>query len=172
MSYRLTNDKREAIVRAVIGGVPKEDYDTKIADRVKKLNMLFLPTKVKAVASDPELFTWLHTRYINLGRSFHSVYLPYEGIPFSEYEKKFKEDSKIKEWLKKKVEQENNIDDLRKRVKTQIGTVNTSKQLAERFPEFVKYLPQELTYTPNLPADNTLITDLVKAGWPEGKKKG
>lgn len=172
MSYRLTNDKREAIVRAVIGEVPKEDYHTKIADRIKKLNVLFLPPKVKEIANDPKLFVWLHTRYLYLGRSSYLIYFPYQDISFSEYENKFKGDPKIKEWLKKQIEQDDKLHDLRKRVKTQIWTVNTSKQLADRFPEFVKYLPQELTYTPNLPADNTLITDLVKAGWPEGKKKG
>lgn len=43
--------------------------------------------------------------------------------------------------------------------------------LEERFPEFVKYLPSEITKVSNLPADNSLIAALTKAGWPTKKKK-
>jgi len=48
---------------------------------------------------------------------------------------------------------------------------NTVKQAKAALPEFEKYLPNEAEKTPQyVPAINDLVTDLVKAGWPDGGK--
>jgi hypothetical protein len=53
-----------------------------------------------------------------------------------------------------------------------IRAFNTVKQARDAMPEFAKYLPEDADpKCKTLPAITDLVTDLMKAGWPDGGKK-
>jgi hypothetical protein len=53
-----------------------------------------------------------------------------------------------------------------------IRSFNTVKQARDAMPEFAKYLPEDADpKCKTLPAITDLVTDLMKAGWPDGGKK-
>lgn len=50
-------------------------------------------------------------------------------------------------------------------VTANVNSCSTDKALINRFPEFERYLPKVDSATANLPAETSLITNLMQLGW-------
>jgi len=62
--------------------------------------------------------------------------------------------------------------ELERKLYATIRAFNTVKQARDAMPEFAKYLPEDADpKCKTLPAITDLVTDLMKAGWPDGGKK-
>jgi hypothetical protein len=51
-----------------------------------------------------------------------------------------------------------------------VAGVSSTEKLEKMFPELVQYMPAKVTKTENLPVCANLMADIVKLGWPDGKK--
>lgn len=168
---RLTNDMRDTFVEAVMRDIPnKENPGEEARKLVQAAYIEKLPKSVRAVYENAETRGFLKTaRPDNQPRSaWWSLYggdiVPYDQLPAALR-------SKVEKLLAKASEQEKQRTEMRRRVRTAAYACTTRKQLVERFPEFEKWVPgAPVSATENLPADASLVADLVKLGWPNGKK--
>lgn len=157
---RLTKTLREAFVRAAIADVPQIDYQTRICDEAMKFAVSLLPKEAQVV----------YAKYPNLIKT-DSVYLggQYIHLP-GDAEFNTEQKAQLEALTEQRKEQSEAIDELRIKLGGVANSVHTVKALKELLPEFVKYLPDETKVSTNLPAIANIISDFVKAGWPDKQK--
>ena len=161
---RLTNQLKEAIVRAIMQDVPKPDcskrHETVQAALVKAMSpacrkvykSLFNPKKVFRTTFAGTLYngTAYDTREVIVGDApsglLSELLKPYDA-----------EDAKYAQ--------------AKRNLQQAVMACTTTKQFKAAFPEFEKYAPTENQPTKNLPAMANVVADLSKLGWPKGEKE-
>lgn len=156
---KLNKDIRRKLVLSIIADVPKFDYQTEITQLIQKLAFDALPPSVKAVPID-DLRTYLEPSYIRACENV-SVYV-FNRLFFID-DILLDKDHELTKLIKAHKEQLDSFDKLERGLRVSIGAVNSTKQLAEKYPDFMKYLDIK-EETSNLPA-TPIIEQLVKAGW-------
>lgn len=169
---RLTNYHRKAFVKAVLADVPTVDYEAQmrsvfdaaqlewaknvspvLAGMLKDASLRgFLSFSSRRVPQDGPTIEWF-----NGLAGFHSC------VPARVLEE-------MRRLAKLSEEQGEMLATLRAKVEGAINACTTVKVAKQRLPEFEKYLPKE-TDAPShsVPVIADLVSDLVKAGWPQGK---
>lgn len=166
---KLTQNDRDAFVRAVMNDVPTIDYVEQSRALVLKQLVQKLPPKIKAIWNDSELRGFIKCdAYFRPIGSLSSVY----GPPV-EYSPDAATMVKLQGMSAAKTAQHERLQELRSKVSGAIQGCTTLKQAKERLPEFEKYLPADRdgTGVNQLPAIANVVADLVKAGWPKDKNK-
>lgn len=165
---KLSASDRDAFVTAVMGDVPRIDYEGQAKDMVRAECVAKLPPKVRALWDDKELRGFVRCdSYQHVYGFTGSVAVPPVGYTMTAATTK-----KVKALADKHAAQRKQRDALRDKVKAVIQGCTTLKQARERLPEFAKYLPAERgsTGATDLPAVANVVADLTKAGWPKGKE--
>ena len=160
---KLTNNLRDAFVRAAMADVPKVDYTEKARDLVNKLNKEY---QIKAKIDQVDI-TRLTSSYISVTNQTFYV----RGLTDGEYSevKTHPEVKKLNELheAQRKVHRE-----LELKLTGAIAGCTTRKQAVDALPEFEKYLPEDtVAAMRSLPAIANVVTDFVKAGWPKTQKR-
>lgn len=165
---RLTNNDKDAFVRAVLDDVPYVDYSEQARKLVMKPLISLLPGIVQqAYKENPE---WIKTARVGLPSHLQDFYGPALGyVSYGNFPDELKE--QLAELSDAAKEQSNTRKTLEDKVTGLINSVTTLKAALKNFPEFAKYLPadRDAAGTVNLPAAN-VIADLTNAGWPKDKK--
>lgn len=169
---RLTNNLRDAFVRAVMGDVPVIDYDEQarkqtqsamdtfwisevgtldIRDRAAKRDVLerrryCAPSPLQTLTGyGPAGYRWLET------------------LPALQ--------EVLIELAKLKRAQDLKVGELEAKIQGVAYSVTTRKALVAALPEFEKYLPPEDAATSRMtPVVQNVVADFVKAGWPKDRK--
>lgn len=172
---KLNNFMRDSFIAAVMADVPKKDFQEQIIKiAIKAIDDAMPAELIAAIKKNPKIKEWLNKTYV----------LTPDGCPAVEHyksadrwHKTWLEEVAPKEWKilvdlgKEKMQQDNNIEELRTKIKTCAYACNTRKQLADMLPEFEQYLPKdEAKAMQQFPIVTNVVADFVKAGWPKSKK--
>lgn len=161
---RFTVMLRDAFVRQVMGDVPQTDYKELIRSEVNKQAEAYR----RAAGITPDMHERLMHRSTNniFGDVWCTTFallnqevIKIQGLP------------QIAEWEKLGDAQTEKLRELESTLRAALESCSTVKKVAERFPEFEKYLPKEEPSSANLPALANVVTSFVKAGWPKDVKK-
>lgn len=160
---KLTNNLRQAFVRAAMNDVPSVDYTEQIRTlvnaKVKKL-------LIKAGIQDQHAER-LNSQYFSFAHQGFSV----RGLTSDEHSQ-MKLDPELKALEASYEAQRQEQRKLETSLQGAIAGCNTRKQAVEALPEFEKYLPADgVAAMRSLPALANVLTDFVKAGWPKNQKR-
>jgi hypothetical protein len=167
---RLTNNIRDAFVRAVMQDVPKIDFDEQARKLVLDDSAGQLPPKIKALVRSAETAPFVRTADYWTNMTDLGIYRAYAATGDT-YKPRAETLLKLKELNDAKRAQEATRSALRARLKSVALGASTRKALADALPEFEKYLPaDEPAAVRSLPVVANVVADFVKAGWPKGKQ--
>lgn len=175
MSYKFTNYQRDAFVRAVLQDTPQIDYDTLLRKRVQEIFVERSDKKLQAIYKDEKLRPFLKSDWVNFSLATYfscKVYLAEEEFHFRNFSKEHQ--AELNDLLTKYKDQKTERSELEQKLRGVIYSYTSIKKAHECMPEFTKYLPTYSKDQPSkfhAPAINDLVTDLVKAGWPDKKEK-
>lgn len=161
---KLTNQIRDAFIKAAMSDVPKIDYQANAQELAKdwlESQMAVVFPGVDITKAEP----WLEQKSVYMPGSLRSFYT------FSSDYNILKSNAKL--WAK--LEAIAKVSDAqaikRKQLEEQLRgcaySVMTRKALAELLPEFAHYLPNESTPAKMLPATTGVIKAFHAAGWPK-----
>lgn len=162
---RLTNELRDAFIKAVMNDVPRINYQDQAEELLEQDCIEQLPAQVRAVWDDKVLRSFLYSQSRRVEGPARSwvYYATFHGIEAREPARKSAE-----ALLRKSVQQAVRLDELRSKIKVVAYGCSTRKQLAEALPEFTKYLPVEQPKVDRtLPVLSGVIDEFKKAGWPK-----
>ena len=169
---RLTNNIRDAFIKAAMDDVPSVDHKEEIRSIAFKDIVDQLPINVQKVYKDSKTRDFIKTAYCTYGGV--SVTVP-SVSGYSSDSPKLTEEAKKKVGDLKAANQANQTlrGELSSKLRNAAYGCTTRKQLAELLPEFESYLPSDEAKATkmNLPAVANVLSDFVKAGWPKNQKK-
>lgn len=173
MSYKFTNYQRDAFIRSVLNETPQIDYDTLIRNRLQEILVAKVDNKLQAIYKDKELRKHLGLSYVSFnGAKYFSAKLYFVDGEFSLKMLSKEEQEEIHKLLADYKDQDTDRNKLKEKLRGVIYSYTSIKKAHECMPEFAKYLPQYSKPESKqfyAPAINDLVTDLVKAGWPDKK---
>lgn len=162
-TMKLTNNLRDAFVRAAMADVPKVDYTEKARDLVNKLNKEY---QIKAKIDKVDIMR-LTSSYLSVTNQ--SFYV--RGLTDIEYSE-LKTNPELKKLNDLHEAQRKAHRELEVKLAGAIAGCTTRKQAVDALPEFDKYLPEDtVAAMRSLPAIANVVTDFVKAGWPKTQKR-
>lgn len=172
---KLTETMKQAIINAIMADVPSVDY-------VEQAQKLMTATAIELMPPAVKLFyergfgEWVRMMtvrapYLNdnaltadLSEVYHQFYwLRVPGINESVFKREHFEP--LIPLARALAEQRKARGVLARQVFAQIKSCSTDTALTKRFPEFARYLPKVDEATANLPAETSLITNLMQLGW-------
>ena len=160
---RLTQYQKTLIVNAIMKDVPLKHDPKLLKDKFLQMAIDALPVEIRRIWDDEK------TRgYINLNHDgFNGIYcwVPCERSSGSGEEKFGKKQwEKFLTEVKAVKDEEKERSDLRNELSINLATVRTVKQFTDRFPELVKYLPDDEKPVINLPTTTHMIDKLKEMG--------
>lgn len=174
---RLSKDHKEAFVTAVMDDVPKVDYSAQFAALVKQDMKDVAFPELRRALEHKDIYAMLLGGYSTVcapsvrqgNLTTHAYKAGISSVStYRDYEMSAAASSAAMKISEAAADQYLRTRDLRAQVKAVINGCTTRKQAAERLPEFIKYLPEEMAPSTMLPAIANLAAELVKAGWPKG----
>lgn len=179
MSMRLNESIRSAFVNAVLNDTPKVDYVEQRRKIIQDYLFAIAPAAILRVYKDQDLRRFLRLDHVSYetakGGRLSWGLGKYWLVPDSDHTYKVEDRETLKQLHvidTLEIAQFEQRTELEKKLRATILAFNTVKQARDALPEFVKYLPDEADpKCKTLPAITDLVTDLVKAGWPDKGKK-
>jgi len=165
---RLNKQDKATIIRQIMDDVPQIDYHAQAQKLIQEHFRRLLPPAIKKIADDKDLSRHLEKSQMCLGSGFRYSYCAVVGN-FSSADKKPIE-AELDKIGDANVQQNNDRDEIKKKLEVAFAGINTRKQALEAFPEFEKYLPEEDVGLRNLPITTDVMPALVQAGWPKDQK--
>jgi hypothetical protein len=162
---KLTNNMRDAFVRAAMADVPQVDFHAQVLKIIIDAAEKKLPPAVRTIWKNKEL-----SHFVAMSKDwFCDSYIEYPGMELSLGQA---ERDKIAEIKAAKSAQDDSNNNLRLQLRNATYAFTTRKALAEALPEFEKYLPEDPAKADrSLPTVTNVVSDFVKAGWPAKAKK-
>jgi hypothetical protein len=172
---RLNESNRNAFVVGVLSDTPHIDYNKQAQKIIQDHFLSIAPKEIIAIYNSKKLREYLPLRRTTWSNSpwgsFSAYCVPSEN-DWHAYE--IKDEPILSALLEIGAAhraQKESRNALESKLRATILGFNTVKQARAALPEFAKYLPDpEVKSSPFLPAVNDLVTDLMKAGWPDHKK--
>lgn len=162
---KLTQYIREAFVNAAIADVPQVDYRQQAIDFAVKSAADMLPHRVRALWDDPGLRKYVSTSIV---KGDHWVRVP--GIDGVDVDLGLTDTAEVKRLFDLEREQRDKRTDLARSLMSVARSCNTRKQLADRLPQFEKYLPPEdVKPSRTVPVLVDVVAAFTEAGWPKEK---
>ena len=155
---------REAIVSRIMADIPQPDYLTQATDLIAKFVNGKTPPQILKLQASEEFSPW-----VTSGTSFYVDsfgYLPVRVPPKTPGLAQLQD--AVKELAKQSADARTDRANLRTKVEANLAVCKTSKDVEERFPDFVKYLPQT-AQDALLPSTTDLMDTLKAAGWKKAK---
>jgi len=159
----MNKSEKQAFVKAILADVPQVDYEDQARKLIEKAVYDAAPPEIKAVLAKPELHDYIEHRYRGTGLGGMRFYGMHQDLRMDNV-KGLSELSKANE------AQFAALCNLETTLTAAIAGMKTRKQIAEAFPEFVKYLPAEQGKSTNLPALTNVVNQVKAAGWTKGKQ--
>ncbi len=169
---RLSKFDKECIIQRIMQDVPKTDYNAAAKKLIVDHFTPLLPPAIAKAIKDPLLEPHIKRTQVQMPGKLHNIYVrgacdATGGDYYTPGGDLKKQVDSIHDALKVQIEANKKLE---QSLEDAFRGINTRKQALSVFPEFEKYLPAETSGTGNLPMVTTVISDLVQAGWPDGKK--
>lgn len=171
----LNKDDRSEFVSNVMADVPHINY-SEILEKEGRADLENqLPAEIKKMMKSETLSKYLGSSYVSI-----TDYREMDGIMGVSIRTAAQHEKFTPAFLKRKNElvklhneQIETRSELTNKLSATASVCKTDKALAERLPEFAKYIPKKNgVSSANLPALANLVADFTKAGWPKTAKKG
>ena len=155
---------REAVVSRIMADIPQHDYLTQATDLIAKFVKDKTPPQILKLQSSQELSPWATASTAFYGGSFGclTVRVPSKTSGLDQLQ------DAVKELARQSADAKADRANLRAKVEATLAVCKTSKDVEERFPDFVKYLPQTAQEA-LLPSTTDLMDTLKAAGWKKAK---
>ena len=155
---------REAVVSRIMADIPQHDYLTQATDLIAKFVKGKTPPQILKLQASQELGLWVTPGTSFSGGSFGylTVRMPPKTTGLGQLQ------DAVKELASQSADARANRVSLRVKVEANLAVCKTSKDVEERFPDFVKYLPQTAQVA-LLPSTTDLMDTLKAAGWKKAK---
>ena len=155
---------REAVVSRIMADIPQHDYLTQATDLIAKFVKGKTPPQILKLQASQELGPWVTPGTSFSGGSFGylTVRVPPKTTGLGQLQ------DAVKELARQSADAKADRRNLRTRVEANLAVCKTSKDVEERFPDFVKYLPQTAQEA-LLPSTTDLMDTLKAAGWKRAK---
>jgi len=155
---------REAVVSRIMADIPQHDYLTKATDLIAKFVKDKTPPQILKLQASQELSPW-----VTSGTSFYGDSLGYLTVRVPPKTPGLGQlQDAVKELAKQSADARDARANLKVKVEANLALCKTSKDVEERFPDFVKYLPQT-AQEDLLPSTTDLMYTLKAAGWKKAK---
>jgi len=142
--------------------VPQVDYDSQLQKLVEEFVYSHAPPKIKALLDDKSLHDYLRVGPVFVKHSGGVRYVYALGAGPGETHFTSPEAKKlIADSDSQTMRYRNTVVTLR----AAFEGMRTAKQIAAAYPEFAKYLPEEVKPTKNLPALAGVVDALKRMGW-------
>lgn len=171
---RLTNNIRDAFVRAAMHDVPKEDFETPAKKAFEDGMRKHMPKEIADILKkNGPAAEWIHMDFLSTPDSLSNWK---SACPRSAGYRYLRECvpelwNALTEFSTKIAAQNKQRMELSDKLKGAAYSCTTRKQLAELLPEFEKYLPEdEAKAMRTLPVVANLVAEFTKAGWPATNK--
>lgn len=163
---RLTNNMRDAFVRAAMQDVPTTDYREELRIYIQKVAFEKLPLIIQTAYSNINTQPYIETvRYHN---DITTIYHP----GYTDVRLTAEEQAHVDKLEKKHNAELEKMAALRTKIYAVARSATTRKQLLEMLPEFEKYLPENPAAADrSVPCIQNVVSDFMKAGWPANKEK-
>lgn len=173
---KITNNMRDAFVRAVLQDVPTVDYNAEFKNFAVELCLARLPGEIVRIYKNNSLRGFLKFETVNIRAEYYESEVS-AALPLYDTYSTVKADlaatPEVQAITKAKQAQADRLCQLRQDLRAAIQSVSTVKQALELLPEFAKYLPKPddkpIKFAPAVIAN--LATNLTAAGWPKDQKK-
>ena len=172
---RLTNAIRDRIVGKIMADVPKVDRYQAIEKMIVDRAVSLLPDVMQPIWNNPQTRAYVRTTTCHVGsdRWSTAVTIPSMNNCSVRIDTLFQGETALRETVEQLVDDHiasiANRKALHRQLAAQVATVQTFKQFADVFPQFVQYLPAKPDAVKNLPATTDVMNRLTAAGWPAGK---
>ena len=155
---------REAVVSRIMADIPQHDYLTQATDLIAKFVKGKTPPQILKLQASQELGPWVTSGTSFYGGSFGylTVRVPPKTTGLGQLQ------DAVKELARQSADARVDRANLRVKVEANLAICKTSKDVEERFPDFVKYLPQTAQEA-LLPSTTDLMDTLKAAGWKKAK---
>jgi hypothetical protein len=167
---KLTNYVRDGFINAVMLDVPTIDYEEQIRKVVLQDFVDRLPPQVRALWDNPDMRGWITTSYRSYGNMSATFPVINSGRNLSDCNLSVHATKAVAALVERQREQSEHLKLLQANLKATVYGCSTRKQLAERLPEFAKYLPRDSETCNTLPAVANVVAEFVKAGWPKDEQ--
>lgn len=168
-NVRLTQNSREAFIRAVMHDVPTVNYVPEFQKAQKEAYLKQVPQRIKNLFKDPELAKWIGTtEFYTNGVGIQTVPFPTNEELKDIVDSNVFKDPEVVKITEARKEQEAKRQTLLQHLRSVVAACNTFKQLEAALPEFKQYMPKK-EYTPMMyPLSVVNVVDeFKKAGWPK-----
>ena len=155
---------REAVVSRIMADIPQHDYLTQATDLIAKFVKGKTPPQILKLQASQELGPWVTPGTSVYCDSFGylTVHVPPKTTGLGQLQ------DAVKELARQSADARVDRARLKVRVEANLAPCKTSKDVEERFPDFVKYLPQTAQEA-LLPSTTELMDTLKAAGWKKAK---
>jgi hypothetical protein len=159
---KLTNALRDQFIIAIMADVPKVDYRGLIEKTVRAEGEAKLPEAVRKAIKDPTVAPYLKHNRIYV-ENHGTIY----GFMPESWELKASTLETIVSYQNLNRQQEKKRKEIESNLRTIASSCTTTEKLGQKLPEFVTYIPKpKPPEVKELPMVTTLISDMVKLGWP------
>jgi hypothetical protein len=153
---KLNKLTKEAILRAIVQDLPPIDKEARALAVTSAIVAAMSPEVRKLYKTHPTALRCTSVAYTNPFRHWGNDIVVGDVT-----------DEQIKQITAPYKKQEDERDDMLRKLTHAFMGINTLKQALTTFPEFKKYYPTEAEPTKNLPALANVMADLSKLGWPK-----
>ena len=153
---KLNKLTKEAIVRAIVQDLPPIDKEARALAVTSAIVKAMSPEVRKLYKTHPTALRKQSVAYTNPFRHWGNDIVVGDVT-----------DEQIKAITAPYKKQEDERDDMLRKLAHAFMGITTLKQALTTFPEFKKYYPTEAEPTKNLPALANVMADLSKLGWPK-----
>lgn len=176
---RMTETIRDAFVGAILADTPRVEYGEQMQKVAQEYLLNAAPPAVVRLFKNPDTRHYFHQHAVRWTDDYSEYnttscfVVPNEG--HSNYFRITDPETvkKLSELGAAERQQNRERRELKGKLEATIKGFTTVKSARDAMPELAKYLPDPtIKVDRTVPAVTGLITDLVKAGWPDKKKGG
>lgn len=179
---RLSKLDKQVIVNTIVADIPRKftaaETEAKLQKVVDECAMATLPPEIAVVFADKNL-----RQFLEFGTSNPGYFLKNDDnygwmreLGGIRYLAQFNENfglttadgyAKFKLILDEYIQESNQIEAVKEKLKLSIDGITTTQSLIKQFPEFEKYVPSESVKVKTLPAIANVMASLSSMGWPK-----
>lgn len=152
---RISKQTKFQIVRSILADIPVKYSSAAIREKILEAAINELPNEIRKIWDNPNTRNYVKLNHIG-AKGF------YAWVPSQDND--WKVPQSIVDMIEQAEQESKDRESLRLELKANIDSVLTVKQFQERFPDLVRYLPEDKKAAVNLPASTHIIDRLKIMG--------
>lgn len=149
---------KDAIVRSILNDIPKTEHRMAVAEMQAALYAAMTADERRVFRKNPKALACKTLYRIDYALD-HQIEVRCGSVDVEEVLKPWREKAKARSEMESKLH-------------AALKSIRTRKQFVDKFPEFIKYAPDEHGTCATLPAVANVVADLLKLGWTTKVSRG